>query len=66
MSAYSDWKCGAISDDEYEMECAEETRRDEYLTKIGERPCDSCPHHIIVNVETGEGGCECWECEYDD
>ena len=62
MSAYSDWKCGALSDEEYGQYCAEDARRDAIMD---ERPCDKCPHHIIVNEETGEGGCECWECEYE-
>lgn len=28
MSAYSDWKCGALSDDEYAFCCAWEYARD--------------------------------------
>ena len=28
MSAYSDWKCGALSDDEYAFCCAWEDARD--------------------------------------
>lgn len=31
MSAYSDWKCGALSDDEYAAESAWEARQDKYL-----------------------------------
>lgn len=30
MSAYSDWKCGALSDDEYRDYCNWEARRDKY------------------------------------
>ncbi len=31
MSAYSDWRCGAIDDDEYSFYSAWEARRDKYL-----------------------------------
>lgn len=31
MSAYSDWKCGALSDDEYAFACAWEARMDKAL-----------------------------------
>ena len=31
MSAYSDWKCGALSDEEYADYSAWEARRDKYL-----------------------------------
>lgn len=31
MSAYSDWKCGAMSDDEYRDYCSWEARQDKYL-----------------------------------
>ena len=31
MSAYSDWKCGALSDEEYASHCAWEARQDKYL-----------------------------------
>ena len=31
MSAYSDWKCGALSDDEYRDQCNWEAREDDYL-----------------------------------
>ena len=30
MSAYSDWKCGAITFDEYLAECNREEARDRY------------------------------------
>lgn len=63
MSVYSDWKCGAISDDDYRMNCAEEARMDEYLTRLEERDCEKCIHHVTKN---GETGCECWECEYEE
>lgn len=33
MSAYSDWKCGALSDDEYAFVTAMESRRDNYLAE---------------------------------
>lgn len=60
MSAYSDWKCGAISDDEYRMYCTKEARRDEYLTQLQERDCINCIHYV---EEDGIAGCELWECE---
>ena len=31
MSAYSDWKCGALSDEEYTAECNREAAMDRYL-----------------------------------
>ena len=31
MSAYSDWKCGALTDEEYRSHCEWEERRDRYL-----------------------------------
>jgi hypothetical protein len=31
MSAYSDWKCGALSDQEYTDYCNWEARMDKYL-----------------------------------
>ena len=31
MSAYSDWKCSALSDEEYAAESAWEARQDKYL-----------------------------------
>ena len=31
MSAYSDWKCGALSDDQYRDYCNWEARMDKYL-----------------------------------
>lgn len=30
MSAYSDWKCGAITEEEYNQACAWEDARDRY------------------------------------
>ena len=30
MSAYSDWKCGALTDEEYNSYCAWEEARDRY------------------------------------
>ena len=35
MSAYSDWKCGALSDEEYAYECWREDAMDKaYLDKL--------------------------------
>lgn len=33
MSAYSDWRVGALSDDEYRQECEYEARKDAYLAE---------------------------------
>ena len=42
MSAYSDWKCGAIDDEEYSFYSAWEARRDKFLESkmYDEYPCD--------------------------
>lgn len=37
MSAYSDWKCGALSDEEYEAECNKEARREAEYERAIER-----------------------------
>ena len=29
MSSYSDWKCGAITDEQYDLACEREAREDE-------------------------------------
>ena len=34
MSAYSDWKCGALSDDDYTAECNREAAMDRYLEEL--------------------------------
>lgn len=52
MSAYSDWKCGAISDSEYRFYCNEEARRDRIRE---EREAE-----ILCAYEA------CRECEYYD
>lgn len=31
MSAWSEWKCGALTDQEYRMECMIEARKDEAM-----------------------------------
>ncbi len=43
MSAYSDWKCGALTYDEYRQEAAYEARRDEY-----------CDHYEDADYEEEE------------
>ena len=37
MSSYSDWKCGAISDDEYTFMCNREAAMDKYLEELDDR-----------------------------
>lgn len=37
MSAYSDWKCGALSDDDYTAECNREAAMDRYLEELADR-----------------------------
>lgn len=34
MSAWSDWRCGALSDDEYRSISAYEDREDKYLEEL--------------------------------
>ena len=41
MSAYSDWKSGALTDEQYEMECNWEYRREEtYLDELDRDYCE--------------------------
>ena len=50
MSAYSDWKCGALTDSEFKSAMAWECREDDYY------PCDKCRCedciHYIEGTET--------------
>lgn len=68
MSAYSDWKCGALSDADYSAECAREAAADKYYLDHldDERPCADCPHYKRKPFsKPGECACELWECIYD-
>ena len=56
MSAYSDWKVGALSDEEYSEYCAWEDRRD----KAVEMSSDWCDHYRDGKCELG---CDCRDCE---
>lgn len=62
MSAYSDWKCGALSDDEYSDHCAWEDRMDkaamDKMFNDVDYPCKDCEH-------CKDGECEYCECVYD-
>jgi hypothetical protein len=40
MSAYSDWKCGALSDDEYTFECNREAAMDKYYEEMMYDDCE--------------------------
>ena len=40
MSAYSDWKCGALSDEEYTSHCNWEAAMDKYLEELDDREDD--------------------------
>ena len=70
MSAYSDWKCGAITDVQYRqaymMDRGEEHGEDdrdvtsaEYLLSLlVNRPCEACTYHK-------DTGCTRWSCDFD-
>jgi len=40
MSAWSDWKCGALSDEEYQNECARENRMERIYDMMDDAECD--------------------------
>jgi len=39
MSAYSDWKCEALSDREYRDECIKENRRERFYDMLDAAEC---------------------------
>lgn len=78
MSAYSDWKCGALTDEEFYSLTARENRRDRDLyekmcdTGNHEYKCDDCIHRykcvrvsafLKANVYPYSDGCEDYESE---
>ena len=63
MSAYSDWKCGALSDDEYRF-CARRDNGDavNHLEFGEEEPdCTICIHEKYLY--TKEDGTKVFECD---
>lgn len=60
MSAYSDWKAGALTDEEFEQECADEERMDQYMESLHtmqtDECCASCEHGC---KDDGEFWCMC-------
>ena len=56
MSAYSDWKCGALSDDEYKDACNREYAGDDEYDSGGPHECEDCAYF------TGDG-CKYGGCE---
>lgn len=59
MSAYSDWKCGALSDDDYAFECNREAMMDKYLEdKMDEESISKCEGFDSCK-ECIEAGCGC-------
>ena len=69
MSAWSDWRVGAMSDEEYEQHRISENNRDiaeRYeLYEDDERFCDTCVHYKY-NEESKCKCCESWDCEYEE
>ena len=57
MSYYSDWKCGAIDDDEYAFAANFEAARD----KAAVEKMENCCEHLIDGV--CELGFDCRDCE---
>lgn len=51
MSAFSDWKVGAITDDEYRMACEHEARRD----RIREEELLDVNYECLEDDENGNG-----------
>lgn len=45
MSAYSDWKCGAISDEEYSYECRREDMQDRALEEKDSYSNENCEYY---------------------
>ena len=61
MSIYSDYKVGAISDEEFRNFGVRENRRDR--RDRYERECERCSHYTMT--VKGIYGCELWNCEYE-
>ena len=62
MSAYSDWKCGALSDNEYRF-CARQENgdTDERIIFQEEADCESCIHNKYLY--TKDDGTRVYECD---
>lgn len=60
MSAYSDWKCGAISDSEYSDYCAWEDRKDKAAEEKDECAynCDNYKDGVCILCGQLCNGCE--------
>lgn len=63
MSYYSEWKCGAITDQEYSEACRREAAEDAYyLDRLtpeeNDGDCDTCQH------QGPDGGCTLCGCDY--
>ena len=56
MSAYSDWKCGALSDDEYTFAANFEAARDKAADQA-----ENCCEHLHDGV--CDLGYDCSDCE---
>lgn len=78
MSAFSDWKCGALTDEQFYSLTARENRRDRDLyeemsdTGSHEYKCDDCIHRhkcvrvsafLMANVYPYSDGCQNYESE---
>lgn len=69
MSAYSDWKCGAITDDEYKSlarrENGDSSGRNVF---VEEADCETCIHNKFLHYRgtIPVYACEKWECEYEE
>ena len=46
MSAYSDWKCGAITDEDYTSACNREAAMD----RDEDTPCESCEYYKYFKI----------------
>ena len=68
MSAYSDWKCGALSDDEYKSIARRENGdKEERIIFVEEADCDTCIHNHYLHTKsdgTKVFKCDTHTCEY--
>ena len=64
MSAYSDWKCGALSDEDYTAYCNREAAMDRAMEEREEisesRCCENCKHHAKMLTEEPCIICNAW------
>ena len=70
MSAYSDWKCGALSDDEYDFCCRREAAMDRALEERDEareyKGCDNCKYSDQKITETPCDICDGWHSRWEE